>query len=331
MIEYRSFRNSDPPRLVRLWHACDLGRGAALGFSCDALESLIFGQTYFDRQGLIVAVDADRIVGFVHASFGANPDEKHQDTSLGVICIVMVHPEFRRQGIGRELISRAEAYLAASGTSDVTAGPARPRDPFYLGLYGGAQSAGFLESDHAAAPFFTALGYEPTQRNRIYQRDLSTQRDPVNFKLTLVRRKTEVVIADQPEVLNWWWVTHLGRLGIESLEFLLIPKGGGETLAKATVIGLDFFIQRWQQRSAGLVDLFVPENERRNGYAQTLLVEIGRRLRGESIGMIEVHTSEDDEVSSKLAESIGFAQVDSGIVYRKRIDSSAKLDSDTQD
>ena len=78
MIEYRPFRNSDPPQLVRLWHESGLGRGAARGFSYDALDRLLLGQHYFDRAGLIVACDGTQIVGFVHAGFRGEPSVPSQ-------------------------------------------------------------------------------------------------------------------------------------------------------------------------------------------------------------------------------------------------------------
>lgn len=101
MIEYRSFQNSDPPRLVELWHACGLSRGAAAGFSTDAFEQLNFAQPYFDRRGLILASDGDKLVGFIHAGFGRNESYSALSTDTGAISVVLVHPDYRRQGIGR--------------------------------------------------------------------------------------------------------------------------------------------------------------------------------------------------------------------------------------
>ena len=106
MIEYRTFRNSDPARIVALWNGCALGRGAATGVTTDAFETLNFAQPYFDRQGLLVAIEGCEIVGFVHAGFGANADESALSYESGVICAIMVHQSFRRRGIGRELIRR---------------------------------------------------------------------------------------------------------------------------------------------------------------------------------------------------------------------------------
>ena len=85
MIEYRRFCNSDPPKLVELWHACDLGRGAALDFSYDAFDALNFSQSYFDPSGLILACDGDHLLGFVHTGFGCNQEETGLSYDTGVV------------------------------------------------------------------------------------------------------------------------------------------------------------------------------------------------------------------------------------------------------
>ena len=104
---------------------------------------------------------------FRRAGFGATDDESGLSLDTGVICVVMVRPDHRRKGIGRELVTRAERYLEAAGATSVFAGPAPRRDPFYVGLYGGSQPSGFLESDPDAAPFFATLGYEPVERHAV--------------------------------------------------------------------------------------------------------------------------------------------------------------------
>ena len=320
MIEYRRFHNSDPPRLVALWHAGRLGRGAAAGFSSDAFELLNFAQRYFDRNGLILAIDSDsgEAVGMVHAGFGPNEDQSAIDTGVGVICAVVVRPEYRLRGIGRELVARAEAYLRSKGAESILAGPAAPYDPFYVGLYGGSQPSGFLASDPDAAPFFAALGYDPVEQFVVMQRDLQTGRDPVNFKVVTVRRKSELAIASGPVEPTWWWRTRYGRL--DTLRFLLVPKTGGEAMAGVTILGLDLYLPKWQERVIGLTDLVVVEDERRKGYGQALLLELGKRLREELVNKLEAHVAESNQRAIGAFEAAGFMPVDTGVVYRKSSD-----------
>ena len=316
MIEYRAFQNFDPPKLVTLWHACRLGRGAASGFAYDAMDLMNFGQPYFDRHGLILACEAGEPLGFVHAGFATNTDESGLDKERGVICAVMVQPDRRRQGIGRKLLSHAEDYLKSSGAKQILAGPAAPFDPFYFGLYGGCQPAGFLESDADAAPFMQAVGFQPFERRLAFQCDVERQRVPVSYRLSGVRRKMELAIVDDQNVTHsWWWMTRFGRL--DTLQFCLVPKGGGQPVAEATVLGLDLYLNTWQERAVGISDLLVPESERRKGYAQALIFEIVRRLRQEMVTRIEVHAPEANEAAVGLFKSVGFDQVDAGVVYQR--------------
>lgn len=318
VIEYRHFQNTDPPRIAALWNIGGLGRGAVQSLSSDTLETVVFAQPYFDRAGLIVACDADQIVGFVHAGFGATVDESRLDRGQGVICIAIVHPEYRRRGIGRELVARAEQYLQEAEATSIYAGPAPPRDPFYFGIYGGSAMPGFLESDPAAEPFFEALGYQPLQRRAIYQCELDKQTPPINMRLVEIRRRTELHVVTQPDPLTWWWSTRYGRL--ESLRFLLSPKSGGPSVASVTVVGLDHYQSSWQAQAIGMTDLYVTEIERQKGYGQALLLAVTKRLRDELFTLAECQAPLDNTAACRLLESCGFKQIDSGIVYQRSPD-----------
>jgi ribosomal protein S18 acetylase RimI-like enzyme len=316
VIEYRTFRNSDPARIVALWNGCPLGRGAATGVSVDAFETLNFAQPYFDREGLILACAGAEIVGFVHAGFGTNAEETGLAFDSGVICAVLVHPSFRRQGIARELVKRAEAYLFARGARCLWAGPSEPWDPFFFGLYGGSCPSGFLESDPDAAPFLAAMGYEPIERHAVLQCDLAKQRSPMSFRFVNVRRKIELTITPEPPNVSWWWATRYGRL--DSVEFALRSKENPTELAAMTVVGMDLYMTSWQQRAVGLTHLRTQETELRKGYAQALVIEACRRLKDELVTLAEAHALESNAAVLKLLESCGFSRVDTGVVYRRK-------------
>ncbi len=319
MIDFRPFCNSDPPHLRRIWHAAGLGRGAAMGFDADIFESVVFSQPYFDPRGLIIAEADGQPVGFLHAGFGPDLAQTGIDRTRGIICLVMVDPDYRRQGIGRELVRRGEEYLQSAGTATVQAGPGAPCDPFYFGIYGGSQPAGFLRSDPLADPFFTALGYQPRKKWLILQRQLTDRGGPIGLRLMGVRRATRLAAPEIPTARSWWWSTRPGRL--DSLELALLPKSGSETLASLTVVGLDFYIPAWQQRGIGIMDLVVPESHRRKGYGQALLIEVCRRIRDEAITLVEAHAAADDTAALQVLMSAGLEEVDIGIEYEKRLTS----------
>jgi ribosomal protein S18 acetylase RimI-like enzyme len=314
VIEYRSFRNYDPPQVLKLWEKAELGHGAAQNLSNDmSFDMTNYSQTYFDRHGLILAVDDGNPVGFVHAGFGCTPDGNSLDIETGVICTVVVQPDRRRQGIGRELVRRAETYLQDKGAKQVFAGPSRLKDPFYFGLYGGARPAGFLQSDVAAAPFFTSLGYESIQRYAITSRQMS-DRDPVHFRSTMIRRKWELILVDRPNPSSWWWMCRYGRL--DAVYCVLIPKTGGDQVAGVTIVGLDAYANSWREQAIGLVDLWVDEAHRRQGFGQALLLEVIKRLRKETVTRLTANFADDDVAARKVFESVGFAKIDEGVVYK---------------
>jgi ribosomal protein S18 acetylase RimI-like enzyme len=315
VVRFRPFRNSDPPLLFQLLRKNQLGRGTATPASVAALEQSVFGLPYFDPAGLIIAEEEGDLLGFVHAGFGFTEQLDELDRSKGVICAILVDSSRRREGLGRELLGRAEEYLKAAGSTSIQAGQSRYIDPFYFGLYGGARPSGFLESDPDADPFFTASGYPPAERIGVFQRDLTDRKDPMNFRILALRRQTELVASDQPQEPTWWWYTHFGN--IESMRFRLLRKSDGQRIAGMTVVGLDHFITKWGERVIGLVDVSVEESYRGQGYGQALIVETLRRLRTELVTRAEIHVPEENEAATKAVEGAGFSQVDTGIVYRK--------------
>jgi ribosomal protein S18 acetylase RimI-like enzyme len=315
LIEYRPFHNADPPQLADLWNFGKLGPGAALEFPNDALDMLVLAQPYFDREGLIVACEGSEVVGFIHAGFGANPAGTEVRADAGVICAVLVRLEYRRRGIGRELVARAENYLRGRGAREIYAGESELRNPFYLGLYGGAESAGLLASDTAAAPFFTALGYRPAERYILLRRDISQKNDPFDPRMVAVKRAMKFGVMDHPADADWWWMTRHGRFG--SLTFVLVPNAGGPPPAEVTFWEMELHAATRGERTAGITGLKVVAGDRRKGYARALLTEVIRRLREELVTRVEVTIRDDNAAALQLFRSLNFEQFDTGVVYRK--------------
>lgn len=316
MLTFRPFHNSDPPRLVHVWRTSQLGRGAAQELSCDWFDELVLAAPYFDRNGLIVAEDGPgNVVGFVHAGFGSNAAGSGLDRSAGVIAAVVVHPDVRRRGIGRELVKRAEQYLSSSGSTICQAGERAPRDPFYLGLYGGSESLGVLESDLAAAHFFASLGYGPTEVIHLFSRNLSAGRDPFDPRLLLLRRKVAVVMADQLSTASWWWLTRQGR--VDAFVCALEPKSGGPILGSMTVWGMELMSRDRKIRTVGIRDIEIRSSERRKGLAKMLLIDSMKLLRDQRVECVEVAISDADTPMKQLLVSLGFVAVDRGLVLQK--------------
>lgn len=304
LVKLRVYHNLDPPRLHQLWHSCRLGPNAAEGFPRDLFELFSVSQPCFDRKGLIVAEVSGRVVGFVHAGFAPNREESGLDHTRGQICALMVHPEFRRQGIGKALVREAEQYLHREGASTVTAGAGLNQNGFYCGIYGGLEASGFCSEEFPAGFLTGKLGYQPGERTLVFRRDLKRSRDPVSARLLRHRRSLSMVITDRNLSESWWWFSRFGHL--DSLRFDLKQRDSEQVVASAQIIGMDLFIPKWGVRSVGLRGVNVPEEARKQGYGQSLLLEICRRLRNESVQLVEAHVADQNTPATQLFRSSGF-------------------------
>lgn len=317
MITFRRFRNTDPPALVEVWNESLPNRGAYPIPTPGLLERWIFSRPHFNPNGLIVAADdADgRIVGWALAGFGPSADLEQESTDTGVICVVVVRSADRRKGVGRGLVKACEEYLTGRGAKELLAGPRWPNCPFGFGLYGGSNCPGFLASDPDAEPFFTKLGYSPAGRTLVFQKKLDQPLTIADPRFGMLRRRYETQMLRAASVLSHWHDTVWGTL--EPVEFRMMDKLTNFPAARAMVWELEGYSWRWGAPSAGLFDVQVRADLRRQGLAKLVMSQVMRVLQDQFFGIIELQVPEDQVESVGLCRSLGLETVDTGTVYRK--------------
>jgi ribosomal protein S18 acetylase RimI-like enzyme len=315
VIQYRTFRNDDPPALVAIWNEAFTGRGTVALRATSPLEYFVFAKPYFDPAGLIIAADGRSLVGFVHAGFGPNAERTAVSCSEGVVCLIGVRTAYQRKGVGSELLRRAEEYLRGRGAHTLTAGPMAPLDPFYFGLYGGSESAGFLLSDRAAEPFLLRHGYQPADGAQVFQRRLASL-NVADGRFPGLRRRYDVRLVARTGVGTWWQECELGPLEVH--EFRLEDKQSGEVAARAGAWEMQGFSQRWNEAVVGLVDVQVKAELRRQGLGKFLLAGILRHLQEQYFSVVEVHARESNAPAIALFRSVGMEPVDRGRMYRRQ-------------
>jgi ribosomal protein S18 acetylase RimI-like enzyme len=280
------------------------------------LEEYVFAKPYFDPAGLVIALDNGQIVGFAHAGFGPAPSQKQLSTTTGVLCLVGVRPSHRRRGIASELLRRSEAYLRERGAQTLLAGPMPPFNPFYFGLYGGSNSAGFLASDAPTGPFLARHGYVSTTASLVFQRALQEPIAVVDTRSQSIRRRFELVAGPRNGVGTWWEECTLGST--EFLDITLVEKGSERTAGRVAVWEMAGFSQRWQAGAVGIIDLEVRPDLRRQGLARFLMTALLRHLQDQFFSLVEVHTLENKQAAIALYDSLFFQKVDVGRLYRKQ-------------
>jgi ribosomal protein S18 acetylase RimI-like enzyme len=318
VAQYRCFRNTDPPKLVEVWNESLTGRGSIRLRHSTPLEHYVFAKPYFDPAGLILAEEDGTCLGFVHAGFGANETESAPAPVTGVTCLLGVRPSHRNRGIGSELLNRSEAYLRGRGARALFAGPTRPCNPFYLGLYGGSDQPGFLLSDSAAEPFFTHRGYGPHQTTLVFQRRLDRPVNVVDGRFHGLRTRYDLRFGPRKDVGSWWQEASLGL--IEPFDFVLVDRLTDRVSARASVWEMEGFSWRWNQPSCGITEVLIPPELRRHGLAKFLVTNVLRYLQEQFFSTVEVQARTENEAAIKLFQGLGFEQVDTGRSYRRAVE-----------
>jgi len=318
MPTYRTFRNSDPPALVEIWRSRAGQPGLMQPVSVDVFEQFVFGKPYFDEEGLILAFEGDRPVGFAHAAFGPNDKRDRIACDQGVICVVMVRPDCAEAEVAEGLLKRCEAYLRRAGAKVLYGGGFRPLDPFYLGLYGGAQLPGVLDSDVVARELYRSHGYEEMDRTFLFRRQLGDFRPLVDRRQLQFRRRMIVEVTADPPARSWWEACTTGDFDLT--RFDVTQRGSDAVLASATYRGMEPTGSSGPGRCMGLLDLVVARSHRRQGLATFLLGESFRLLARQGVAVVGAQATAENPAGVKLCRTLGMVQVDQGLVFRKAVE-----------
>ena len=315
MLTFRTFRNTDPPVLSSLWRSRVGQPGLLQPVSADLLEQLVFAKPYFDYAGLVLAFDDGRPVGFAHAGFGPQPAASWISTDMGVTCMMLVRPDCAETEVADGLLDHCEQYLRRRGAGVLYGGGAEPLNPFYVGLYGGSELPGVLDSDTVARQAFADHGYQEVERTTLLRRELSGFEAPVDRQQMQVRRQTIVEVTPDAPTRTWWEACTIG--GFELTRFNLVPRGGGPAIASATFRSTEPSGTVTVGRAVGLVALDVDEAYRRRGLALFLLSDAFCQFLRQGIMRVEVQTRSTNAAALGMFLKLGLQETAQGGVWRK--------------
>ena len=317
MIAYRAARNTDPPALVQLWNDAVAGRGAYPLRTPLSLERWVFSKPYYTNEDLVLAVNDEtgKPVGFALSGFAPDAEFTGLNAAHGVVCLVAVHPEYRRRGVGRELLARAEANLRARGAARVTVGAMWPNSPYLFGLYGGSNSPGLLASDGDYAPFLAALGFAPAATTLVFQKRLDSPLTIADARFGMLRRRYEAQTLKVSNVAHWWQDCQWGVL--EPVELRLFDKLTSMPAARALVWDLEGFAWRWNCPSAGILDVQVRSDLRKLGLGKLLVSHVLRFLQDQFFAAAELQVNAADEAAVGMCRSMGMDEIDRGHAYER--------------
>jgi ribosomal protein S18 acetylase RimI-like enzyme len=315
MLSYRTFLNTDPPLLTDIWRSRGDQPGLTTAISPELFEQFVFSKLFFDYRGLILALSDGRAVGFAHAGFGADETESGISSEFGTTCLLLVRPDCDEAMVASGLLGRSEAYLKQRGAKVLYGGGIQPLNSFYLGLYGGSELPGVLETDRLALQTYMSHGYREIDRTLLFERDLNGFEAMVDRRQMQVRRQMVVEVALDPPPRTWWEACTFGNF--ELTRFLLVPRTGGPPVATATFRRMDLTPTALHPQSVGLIDVGVDESLRRRGLAEFLLSEAFRQFSRDGTVRVEVQAMQHNLAAQGLYRKLGFRQFGHGSVMRK--------------
>jgi GNAT superfamily N-acetyltransferase len=221
-------------------------------------------------------------------------------------------------------VAACEDYLIGKGARALRAGPVWPQCPFGFGLYGGTNAPGFLASDPDADPFFKALGYQPAGQTFVYQKKLDQPLALADPRFGMLRRRYETQVLRTAAVQTWWHVAVWGTL--EPVEFRLVDKlANNFPAARAVVWELEGYGWRWGTPSAGILDIQVRPDLRRQGMAKLLVSQVLRFLQDQFFGVCELQAPADRPDLVGLCKTATMDQIDVGTTYLKPVPESRQV------
>lgn len=315
MIRYRPFLNTDPPLLVAIWR--DQKRFASLASSITIanLEDMVIGKPYFESDGLILAFDGDRPVGFVHAGFAESSDGNDLDYQAGIISLIRVVPDCNQDGVIDGLMAHAMAYLKTRGATQVDFGSRFPSSPFYLGLYGGSRIQGVAEDDAVAERACERSGFAEVGKVFVFRRSLVGFRTVVDRNQMKVRRSFQIRANADPSLKSWNEACTMGRN--MRMRFSLIDRKDESIRGAVSFWDMEPLANSWGVLAMGMYNLKVDDEARREGLATFLVGESLRHLASQSVGIVEAQAAETNDPTRGLLEKLGFEKISLGRQMRR--------------
>lgn len=324
-IHFRSYKNYDNPSVVALWNNALTGRGCCKSLKPMFLESQWFCKPWFDSQALTLAIDDERneknqLAGAVLCGFGAHADGRSLDFQKGVISLLLVHPNYRRKGLGKALLKQAEQYLVSKGTTDGRFGCNADRFPYCWGMLGSISPAGVLKSMEGGDSFIQSQGYVPQERYEIYTRPMNQAIPWGDPRFPHLRRKFELRVGPR-KVTNWLDEALHG--GMETMVFELLDTALERPVAEVRAAEMTPFVSKSQPPQAGLYGLKVKPELRRQGLAKFLMAQTLQHLNDQYFQHVETVIPAENSSARSLFQGLGFTMIDEGTSYAKDLRSSS--------
>lgn len=286
-VQFGPYSPAAAPHVVALWAAA---AGEAFPLREPVVRQCLEANPSARPDDAVLAWEEDRLIGFGYAGLHRMPDpETAGFLSRGQLQAVVVHPDRRRCGIGRQIAAALGDRIRAHGVATVEAGGGL----FYFW-------AGIPEDLPGALAFATAIGFELGEPSWDLRGSVANLRIDAATDATLLAFDASVTPAtadDRAALLaflfrefggEWWHETRwFLDAGGDPGELLLVRDSTDRILGLARIHGPatrpigppHFWAARRPPESGGLGPIGVAAELRGRGLGRALLVVALDRLR----------------------------------------------------
>ncbi len=220
---------------------------------------LVEKKSYFDPEGLFVAIEDNKVVGWVHACV-APGSEGHHDPANPIPRIKMLMFPFNRPKIGAALVSEATAWLKKSGQSMFLAMHAQVGYPFYRGLWCGGEPMCPVTLPHLHMIFETR-GYKTTQESIFLTIEMDKPPEEAKADLKLEFVESVAGMAHEPMGESW--------IGFEPMRTQAVMDG--DTVGSISWVIIPYVADRLGAPCMNVWGMGVQEEHRRKGIGTALV------------------------------------------------------------
>ena len=185
---------------------------------------------------------------------------------------------------------------------------------FYLGLYGGSDLPGILDSSAGMQAVFRRAAYAEAERIAVLRRPLAGFRPPVNRLQLAIRRNTSLRVIDEPSRRTWWEAATTTGMALRRYE---LRNPAEEVLGSVSFWDMQPLAGAWGVVAAGLLHVGIEGPRQRQGLASYLVAEALHDLAQEGVGMVETHVTTTNAAALQLFGKLGFTAAEYGTLFRK--------------
>ena len=218
---------------------------------------LVEKKSYFDPEGLLVAVAGGRVAGWVHACVAPGSEPGHDPGNKVARIRMLIYPAGRLK-VGKALVEQATAWLKISGPKKLLAMHAQAGYPFYRGLWVGGEPMCPATLAHVQLAFEVG-GYKNTQESVFMVAPIEPQQTAAAAPIEFDERPAEM--KHEPMRESW--------IGFEPQRIRAMI--GGEEAGGIGWVMLPHLADRLGAPAMNIWSLGVKENHRRKGVAAALI------------------------------------------------------------